>query len=158
MVGNCVKESIKVVKSDKKLSSIIPSGTDMRLSGFSKVGRIRMESKATLLVLRMPLSLFSGSRLVIGLERWSSGSYCRFQIVEYSEMYRSLAQSPSTFVNDMTTYYCTTIEEALRRVKRAVKVAYPGCYFGGITLRSGKRGFAIYKEGKVIEQYTFIGR
>ena len=33
----------------------------------------------------------------------------------------------------MTTYYCSTIEEALRRVKRAVRVAYPGCYFGGIT-------------------------
>ena len=57
----------------------------------------------------------------------------------------------------MTTYYCSTIEEALRRVKRAVKVAYPGCYFGGITLRSGRRGFAIYREGKVIEQYTAIG-
>ena len=58
----------------------------------------------------------------------------------------------------MTTYYCATIEEALRRVKRAVKVVYPGCYFGGITLWSGRRGFAIYREGKVIEQYTFIGR
>ena len=68
-----------------------------------------------------------------------------------------LAISPSTFA-DMTTYYCTTIEEALRRVKRAVKVAYPGCYFGGITLRSGRRGFAVYREGKVVEQYTFIGR
>ena len=29
---------------------------------------------------------------------------------------------------------------------------------GGITLRSGRRGFAIYKDGKVIEQYTVIGR
>ena len=68
----------------------------------------------------------------------------------------TLAISLSTFA-DMTTYYCTTIEEALRRVKRAVKVAYPGCYFGGITLRSGRRGFAIYREGKVIEQYTAMG-
>lgn len=68
-------------------------------------------------------------------------------------MYSCLAQSPSTFVNDMTTYYCATIEEALRRVKRAVKVAYPDCYFGGVTLRSGRRGFAVYREGKVIEQY-----
>lgn len=58
----------------------------------------------------------------------------------------------------MTTYYCPNMEEALRRVKRAVKMSYPGCYFGGITLRSGKRGFAIYREGKVVEQYTFIGR
>ena len=51
----------------------------------------------------------------------------------------------------MTTYYCPNMEEVLRRVKRAVKVAYPGCYFGGITLRSGRRGFAIYREGKVVE-------
>ena len=58
----------------------------------------------------------------------------------------------------MTTYYCSTIEEALRRVKSAVKVAYPGCYFGGITLRSGRRGFAIYREGKVVEQYTAKGQ
>ena len=56
----------------------------------------------------------------------------------------------------MTTYYCTTIEEALRRMKMAVKVAYPGCYFGGITLRSGRRGFAIYRGGNVIEQYSVI--
>ena len=72
-------------------------------------------------------------------------------------MYTSLAISTFTFA-DMTTYYCTTIEEALRRVKRAVKVAYPGCYFGGITLRSGKRGFAIIREGKVVEQYTALGQ
>ena len=67
-----------------------------------------------------------------------------------------MAHSPPIFTADMTTYYCTTIEEALRRVKRAVKVVYPGCYFGGIILRSGRRGFAIYREGKVVEQYTFI--
>ena len=30
-------------------------------------------------------------------------------------------------------------------------------FAGGITLRSGRRGFAIYREGKVIEQYTFVG-
>ena len=72
-------------------------------------------------------------------------------------LYTGLAISTFTFA-DMTTYYCTTIEEALRRVKRAVKVAYPGCYFGGITLRSGKRGFAIYREGKVVEQYTALGQ
>jgi hypothetical protein len=50
------------------------------------------------------------------------------------------------------------MEEALRRAKKAVKVAYPGCFFGGITLRSVRRGFAIYREGKVIEQYSVIGR
>lgn len=66
----------------------------------------------------------------------------------------TLAYSHPTFVSDMTTYYCTTIEEALSRVKMAVKTLYPGSYFGGITLRSGRRGFAIYREGRIVEQYT----
>ena len=66
----------------------------------------------------------------------------------------TLAYSPPTFVGVMTTYYCTTIEEALRRVKTAVKTLYPGSYFGGITLQSGRRGFAIYREGKIMVQYT----
>ena len=34
----------------------------------------------------------------------------------------------------------------------------PGCYFGGITLRSGRRGFAVYRDGKVVAQYTAMGR
>lgn len=55
----------------------------------------------------------------------------------------------------MVTYYCQTIEEALRRAKAAGK--QPGCFYGGITLRSGRRGFAIYKDGKVVEQYTSLG-
>ena len=66
----------------------------------------------------------------------------------------TLAISVSTFAG-MTTYYCTTIEEALRRAKKAGK--RPGCFYGGITLKSGKRGFAIYREGKVIERYSVIG-
>ena len=69
-------------------------------------------------------------------------------------LYSTLAISPSTFA-DMTTYYCHTLEEALRRAKAAGKK--PGCHFGGITLKSGKRG-GIYREGKVIEQYSVIGR
>ena len=56
----------------------------------------------------------------------------------------------------MTIYYCHSLEEALKRAKAAGK--RPGGWYGGIVLRSGKRGFAIYLEGKVIEQYTFIGR
>ncbi len=32
----------------------------------------------------------------------------------------------------------------------------PGCYFGGITLKSGRKGFAIYREGKVVERYSVI--
>ena len=31
-------------------------------------------------------------------------------------------------------------------------------YDGGITLRSGRRGFAVYRDGKVVAQYTAIGR
>ena len=56
----------------------------------------------------------------------------------------------------MVTYYCISLEEALRKAKIAGKK--PGCYYGGITLRSGKKGFAIYKEGKVIEEYSVITR
>ena len=68
-----------------------------------------------------------------------------------------LAISSSTFA-DMTTYYCHSVEEALRRAKKAGKIAEPGLYFGGITLKSSRRGFAIYREGKVIEQYSVIER
>ncbi|MBO4784215.1 MAG: hypothetical protein J5521_05675 [Lachnospiraceae bacterium] len=52
----------------------------------------------------------------------------------------------------MTTYYFRTLEEALKKAKSAGK--RPGCWYGGIVLRSGRRGFAVYREGKVIEQYT----
>ena len=55
----------------------------------------------------------------------------------------------------MTTYYCQTLEDALRRAKAAGK--RPGCFYGGIVLKSGKRGFAVYREGKVIEQYAALG-
>lgn len=70
-------------------------------------------------------------------------------------LYPTLAISPSTFA-DMTTYYCHTLEEALRRAKNAGK--RPGCFYGGITLKSGKKGFAVYREGKVMEQYSVMGR
>ena len=71
-------------------------------------------------------------------------------------MYHALATSPSIFVLTMITHYCHTIEEALRRAKKAGRM--PGCYFGGIILKSGKRGFAVYRDGKVVEQYSVIGR
>ena len=71
-------------------------------------------------------------------------------------MYHALATSPSIFVLTMITHYCHTLEEALRRAKKAGKM--PGCFFGGIILKSGKRGFAVYREGKVVEQYSVIGR
>ena len=71
-------------------------------------------------------------------------------------LYSLLAHPPSIFVAEMTTYYCHTIEEALKKAKAAGK--NPGCYFGGITLKSGRRGFAVYRDGKVVAQYTAIGR
>ena len=66
-------------------------------------------------------------------------------------MYSTPAQSPATFAS-MTTYYCRNMEEALQRAKAAGK--RPGCFYGGIVLRSGKKGFAVYREGKVVEQYS----
>lgn len=56
----------------------------------------------------------------------------------------------------MTTYYCHSLEEALRRPKMAGK--RPGCFFGGIVQRSGKKGFAVYRDGKVLELYSVVGR
>ena len=70
-------------------------------------------------------------------------------------MCTALAIAPSIFAG-MTTYYCHTIEEALKRAKKAGRK--PGCFYGGIILKSGKKGFAIYRDGKVIEQYTAMGR
>ena len=64
-----------------------------------------------------------------------------------------MAQAPAIFAG-MVTYYCYSSEEALRRAKIAGK--QPGCYFGGITLKSGRKGFAIYREGKVVERYSVI--
>ena len=71
-------------------------------------------------------------------------------------LYYSLAISRPIFTADMTTYNCHTLEEALKRAKMAGK--RPGYWYGGIVLKSGKKGFAIYREGKVIEQYSVIGR
>ena len=68
-------------------------------------------------------------------------------------MCTALAIAPSIFAC-MTTYYCQTIEEALKRAKKAGKK--PGCFFGGIILKSGKKGFAIYRDRKVIEQYSVL--
>ncbi len=72
-----------------------------------------------------------------------------------SHLYPTLAHRRTIFTADMTTYYCHTLEEALKRAKVAGK--RPGCFYGGITVKSGKKGFAIYREGKVVEQYSVIG-
>ena len=47
-----------------------------------------------------------------------------------------------------------TIEEALKRAKKAGRK--PGRFYCGIILKSGKKGFAIYRGGKVIEQYSVL--
>ena len=52
----------------------------------------------------------------------------------------------------MVTHYCYSSEEALRRAKITGK--QPGCHYGGITLKSGRKGFAIYREGKEVERYV----
>jgi len=54
----------------------------------------------------------------------------------------------------MTTYYFKDPEEALKRARIAGKQR--GCYYGGITLPSGKKGWAIYHGSKVIEQYAIM--
>ena len=56
----------------------------------------------------------------------------------------------------MTTYYCPNMEDALRHAKKAGKE--PSCYFVGRLVRSGRRGFAVYRDGKVVAQYTAKGR
>ena len=71
-------------------------------------------------------------------------------------LYHPLAISQVIFAFDMTIYYCHSLEDALKRAKKAGK--RPGCRYCGIVLKNGKRGFAIYKEGVVIEQYSVIGR
>lgn len=62
-----------------------------------------------------------------------------------------MALAPLNF-GGMVTHYCSSLEEALRRAKAAGKA--PGCHYGGIVLPCGRRAFAIYREGKVIERYT----
>ena len=58
----------------------------------------------------------------------------------------------------MSTYYCPNMEEALRRAKKAGRGREAGCIPGGIILKSGRRGFAVYRDGKVVAQYTAIER
>ena len=59
-----------------------------------------------------------------------------------------------SYLAAMTTYYFKNPEEALKWAKAAGKK--PGYWYGGITLRSGKKGWAIYKGGKVVEMYAVI--
>jgi len=55
----------------------------------------------------------------------------------------------------MTTYYSPDMEEALRRAKKAGRSKVVP--LGGIILKSGRQGFAVYRDGKVAAQYTAIG-
>ena len=51
------------------------------------------------------------------------------------------------------THYCQTPEEALKKAKLAGK--QPGCEFWGITV-SGRKGFAVYKNGTLVERYVAV--
>ena len=55
----------------------------------------------------------------------------------------------------MITHYCLTLEEALKKAKQAGK--QPGCEYWGITI-SGKKGFAVYKNGFLVERYLFFNK
>ena len=61
-----------------------------------------------------------------------------------------MAQVTSIFAA-MRTHFCQTLEEALKKAKKAGK--QPGCEFWGITF-SGKKGFAVYKNGMLVERYV----
>ena len=59
-----------------------------------------------------------------------------------------------SYLAAMITYYFKNPEEALKCAKAAGKK--PGCWYGGITLPSGKRGWAVYRDGKVVEVYAVM--
>lgn len=69
-----------------------------------------------------------------------------FVLARLGKMYSYLAA--------MITYYFKNPEEALKRANAAGK--RPGYWYGGVTLPSGKKGWAIYKGGKVVEQYAVM--
>jgi len=52
----------------------------------------------------------------------------------------------------MITHYCRTNEEALKQAKKAGK--QPGCEYMGITLPDGRKGFVIYRNGRLVERYV----
>ncbi len=56
----------------------------------------------------------------------------------------------------MTTYYNNIIEET--QILAQITGGTPGGWYDGIVLRSGRRGFAAYKERMVVGQYTVRGK
>lgn len=59
-----------------------------------------------------------------------------------------------SYLAAMITYYFRNPEAALKRAKAAGR--QPGCWYGGITLPSGKKGWAIYRGGKEVERYAVM--
>ena len=51
----------------------------------------------------------------------------------------------------MITHYCRSLEDALKKAKLAAKES--GYDYWGITLPNGKRGFAVHKNGNLVERY-----
>ena len=54
------------------------------------------------------------------------------------------------YFRGMITHYCQTQEDALKKAKQAGR--QEGCEYWGINV-SGKKGFAVYKNGKLVERY-----
>ena len=61
-----------------------------------------------------------------------------------------------SYLAAMITYYFRNPEEALKRAKAAGK--RPGYWYGGITLPSGKKGWALYRDGREVERYAVMER
>ena len=84
----------------------------------------------------------------------SRGKEKKYTIFSSRRLLTRVGKEIPYLAGQMTTYYFKNPEEALKRAKAAGK--RPGCWYGGITLRSGKKGWAIYCGGKVVEQYAVM--
>ena len=56
----------------------------------------------------------------------------------------------------MEEIHTTALTQTLKATHSATDITL--LYDGGITLRSGRRGYAVYRDEKVVAQYTAIGR
>lgn len=78
---------------------------------------------------------------------------CSHKFRQFSEAFTHfllILAHPSSIFAAMITHYWQTLEDALKKAKQAGK--QPGCEFWGITV-SGKKGFAVYKNGTLVERY-----
>ena len=80
--------------------------------------------------------------------------FTRLHVAEQINDLVTMVDKTYSYLAAMTTYYFKNPEEALKRAKAAGKEL--GYWYGGITLPSGKKGWAIYNGGKVVEQYAVM--